>query len=164
MRERIEALLRRRFYTDDDVRALGTAAVPHVVELYRELRRGEGDTWRLALLAMLGVLDGDEGVAFLRGELAGAAGVDETTEIAAAEALARTDHPDALAVVLPLLETGEKRMRRNVLAGLAGSVRAEVQARVRLAAGQDPDEAVREKAAEAARAIEARMAGGEEPG
>lgn len=161
MRERVLELLLRRFYTDDDVRALGPEAVPAVIALLAETGE-EAARRRLALVAMLGVLDGPEAVRVLADLFRGAAGVDETLQVAAAEALARTDRPEALAVVLPLMDGDEKRLRKAVLTGLAGSVRPEVLERVRQAAS-DPDEVVRRHAEEAVAAIEARLAGGEEP-
>jgi HEAT repeat protein len=158
MRERIVGLLRKRLYTDDEIRALGRDAVPDVVALLAAPGEEIGGGERLALVHMLGVLGGAQAVAALAGIFRDAAGRDETLQVAAAEALARTGDPAALALVLPLLDSGEKRLRKNVLTGLAATDRPEVLARVRVAAEADADDAVRREALDAVRAIEERLA------
>jgi HEAT repeat protein len=159
MRERVLELVRSRFYTDDDVRRLGREAVPAIASLLAESGE-EAEMNRYPLVHMLGVLDGPEAVAVLAGLFREAEGRDETLQVAAAEALARTDRPEALEIVLPALAEGGKRLRKNVVAGLADSARPEVLERVRLAAASDPDDAVRARADEAARAIADRLSGG----
>jgi hypothetical protein len=158
MREAILELLGRRSYTDDELRALGAAAIPALIAMYAEASGDEGEHRRRQIIRMLGVLDGPEAVAFLAKAFREAAGTNETLAVAAADALARTDHESALAVVLPLLDSGDERIRRIVVNALGGSLRPQVLERVRALARTDPDDAVREQAELSARSIEQHLA------
>ena len=149
-------LINQRFFTDEEVLALGPEAVPALIALFDEIVRDKMGTQRQAIVHMLGILDGDQAVEFLKVLYQQVADQDETLQMAVLTALARTDHPEALALVLPLLETDDKRVRKNAIVGLRGSRRTEVLAAIRKSAQSDPDPSLRDYAERVATEIQAR--------
>lgn len=157
MKQRILDLINKRAFTDQEVMALGPEAVPALIALFDEIVSDETGMLQQTVVHMLGVLDGDQSVEFLKTLYQQVAGQDETLQIAVMSALARTDHAAALALVLPLLETGDKRARKNAIVGLRGSRRPEVLAAIRKSAQSDPEPSLRDYADRVAGEIEARL-------
>lgn len=157
MRQQIIDMLNRQFVTDEEVLALGPEAVPTLIELFGEVLHDNMGIKRQAIIHMLGLLDGDQAVDFLKSLYQQLADQDETLKMELLSALARTDHPAALEMILPLLETGDKRSRKNIITGLRGSRRAQVLAAIRKSEQSDPDESLREYATRIAAEIETRL-------
>ncbi|MCZ7627054.1 MAG: hypothetical protein C3F12_08730 [Candidatus Methylomirabilota bacterium] len=154
MQQQILNLINQRFFTDEEVLGLGPEAVPALIALFDEIVSNEMGTQRQAIVHMLGLLDGDQAVEFLKVLYHQLAGQDETLQIAVLSALARTDHEAALALVLPLLETGEKRVRKNAIVGLRHTRRPVVLDKVKKCAQSDPDPSLRRYAEGIAAEIE----------
>lgn len=152
-------MLNRRSGTDEEVSVLGSQAVGPLIEIFHEIDAN----WEMeaaclrSVVSMLGVLGGDRAAAFLADLYRRSETTDKTMQAAAAAALARTDHETGLSLVLPLLETGDTRLRKAVVTGLLSSRRPEVLQRVRECARTDPEEAIRRHARFAVEAIENRL-------
>lgn len=157
MRQRILDLLNQRLFTDEDVLALGAEAIPDLIGLFDEAVSDETGMQQQAIIHMLGLLDGDQAVEFLKSLYQRVAGTDETLQMAALSALARTDHEAALTLVLPLLETGQKRERKNIIVNLRGTRQQEVLAEIKKCARLDPDPSIRRYAQRVADEIDRRM-------
>lgn len=157
MKQEILDLINRRYFTDEDIQPLGSEAVPALIALFAEPTDDKTGTWQQAIVHMLGVLNGEQAVAFLKTIYHQAEGQDETMQMAALSALARTDHVSALALVLPLLESEQKRTRKNAIVGLRGTKRLEVLAAIRERVQSDPDPALRKYAERVATEIEERL-------
>ena len=158
MRHKILKLInQRRFFTDEKILALGTKAVPELITLFDEITDDEEGMYHQAVIHMLGLLNGDQSVEFLKLLYHRVDGKDETLQMATLSALARTDHKDALALILPLLITGQKRARKNAIVGLRGSKRTEVLSKIRKCAQSDPDPSIRLYSERVAAEIEERL-------
>jgi hypothetical protein len=157
MRQKILQLINRRYFTDEDVLALGKKAVLPLIALFDEVVNDEMDTQRQTIIYMLGLLNGNKSVAFLTTLYSQFAGKNDTLQMAVLSALARTDHESALKLVLPLLETGDKRTRKNVIVGLRHSKRAEVLEKVQQCAQSDSELSLRGYAERVAAEIEAQL-------
>jgi HEAT repeat protein len=157
MRQQILDLINQRVFTDEEVLALGPESVPALIALFDEIVSDEMGTQRQTIVHMLGLLDGDQGVEFLKVLYHQLTGEDETLQMSVLSALARTDHVAALALVLPLLETGEKRARKNAIVGLRHTRRPEVLDKVKKSARSDPDPSLRRYSERVAAEIEEHM-------
>lgn len=158
MQQQILQLINQRYFTDADILALGQEAVLPLITLFDELVIDEMGTQRQAIIYMLGVLDGEASVNFLTALYPQLAGENETLQMAVVSALARTDHESALALVLSLLDTGDKRTRKNAIVGLRYSKRPEVLDKVKLCAQWDAEPSLRHYAERVAADIAAQLA------
>jgi len=159
MRQQILDLINQRYFTDEETLALGAAAAPALIALFAEITGDEMDTRRQAIVHMLGVLNGEQAVEFLKTLYHQVEGQDETMQMEVLSALARTDHAAALALVLPLLESGQKRTRKNAIVGLRGTQRPEVLTALRKCAQSDPEPSLRNYAKRVVAEIEKRLSG-----
>ena len=157
MQQQICQLINRRYFTDEDVLALGQEAVLPLIALFDEAVIDEMDTQRQTIIYMLGLLDGEQSVAFLTALYSQFAGKNETLHMAVVSALARTDHESALKLVLPLLENDDKRTRKNAIVGLRHSKRPEVLDKVKQCAQSDLEPSLRHYAERVAAEIAAQL-------
>ena len=132
-----------RYCTDEKILALGSEAVPDLIILFDDIKDDEEGVFQQAVIHMLGLLNGDQAVEFMKSLYHQVKDEDENLEMATLSALARTDNEAALELLLPLLQTGKKRVRKNLIVGLRGTRRDFVLTEIRKSASSDPDPSIR---------------------